>query len=116
RLVASGGLLRWDLPDWAQELPAGTAALTLTYAVTYTGTFSGGVPFTADNIRLALPDGRLEGPRGDGRSQSITAIMPGQTVKALFSRFEIPAGLTGTYALVLVENGKQGKITFNLPG
>ncbi|HYL41067.1 MAG TPA: hypothetical protein VET90_07145, partial [Candidatus Binatus sp.] len=116
RLVASGGLLRWDLPDWAEELPAGSAALVLTYAVTYTGTFSGGVPFTGDNIRLALPDGRVEEPRADGRSQSISAILPGQTLKGLFSRFEIPAGLGGTYALVLVENGKQGKVTFKLPG
>ena len=50
-------MLRWDLPDWSQELDASLEALTLTYDVTYTGDFAGGFAFTGDNVALRLPDG-----------------------------------------------------------
>ncbi|HJW23228.1 MAG TPA: hypothetical protein VJ506_12430, partial [Candidatus Limnocylindrales bacterium] len=95
RLSVSHGQLRWDLPDWAAELPAASAALTLTYDVTYTGTFSGGTPFTAANVGLQLPNGQVLAPRDDGRIQSSVAIGPGQTVRRLATRFEIPANLPG---------------------
>lgn len=116
RLAVSAGLLRWDLPDWNEELPATSAALTVTYTVTYTGSFSGGVPFTGDNVRLMLPNGQIVKPRADGRSQSVGVIMPGQTLRAQSSRFEIPSGVPGQYAFLLIENGKQGKIPFTVPG
>jgi hypothetical protein len=115
RLVLSHGQLRWDLPDWADELPAATASLTLTYDVTYAGSFSGGTSFTRDNISLRLPNGQTLDPRADGRIQSSVVIGPGKTVKRLSTRFEIPAGLSGTYTLLLGHNGKQGKIRFALP-
>jgi hypothetical protein len=116
RLALSGGELRWDLPDWGDELPSSSASLTLTYDVTYTGTFAGGTAFTGDNVSLLLPDGKSRGPRADGRSQSIAAIGPGKTLRHLSTRFEIPAGLPGTYTLVLSENGRQGRIRFTIPG
>jgi hypothetical protein len=115
RLLVSHGELRWDLPDWADELPAGTASLTLTYDVTYGGSFIGGTPFTGDNVGLLLPNGQVVRARSDGLSQSIAVIGPGKTLRRQFSRFEIPAGLPGTYALVLYYNGKQGRIRFTLP-
>lgn len=116
RLSVSHGQLRWDLPDWGDELPAGTASLTVTYDVTYTGTFSGGTAFTGANIGLLLPDGRFVQPRADGRSQSVGVIGPGKTLRRLSTRFEIPVDLAGTYTLLLGNNGKRGKVTFKLPG
>lgn len=115
-LVLSGALLRWDLPDWADELPASSASLTVSYTVTYTGTFSGGVPFTGDNVRLSLPNGKVLAARPDGHSQSVGAILPGQTLRGLSTRFEIPFDLPGKYTLELIENGITGKIVFTLPG
>jgi hypothetical protein len=115
RLVVSHGQLRWDLPDWADELPTGSASLTLTYDVTYTASFVGGTPFTGGNIGLLLPNGQLLRARDDGRSQSIGVIGLGKTLRRQSTRFEIPAGLPGTYSLVLFENGKQGRIKFTLP-
>ena len=37
RVILRTGELRWDLPDWGQELPVNTAALTVTYDATYRG-------------------------------------------------------------------------------
>jgi len=108
RLTLHGGELRWDLPDWSQELDASLEALTLTYDATYTGDFSGGFAFTADNVALRLPDGKVVTPRRDGHSQSIELIGPKKTKKNLFSRFEIPSGTTGQLAL-LVRNGSAEK-------
>ena len=85
-------MLRWDLPDWSQELDAELAALTLTYDVTYPGDFAGGFAFTGDNVALRLPDGTIVEPRRDGHSQSVELIGARKTKKDLFSRFEIPAG------------------------
>lgn len=116
KIALRSGLLRWDLPDWSQELDATIAALTITYDVTYTGDFGGGLAFTgnfvgsiADNeagVALRLPDGEVVEARKDGpSSQSIELIGPRKTKKDLFSRFEIPAGATGKFAL-LIRNGK----------
>lgn len=116
RLVLTHGVLRWDLPDWADELPATSASLTLTYNVSYGGTFSGGIPFTGDNVNLVLPNGHVLHPRVDGRSQSLAVIGPGQTLRNLFTRFEIPSNLPGTYTLVVGLSGKQGRLKFVLPG
>ena len=77
RLALRSGVLRWDLPDWSQELVAGLDAVTLTYDITYLGKFSGGFPFTGDNVRLRLPNGTVIGPRRDGHSQSIELIGAG---------------------------------------
>jgi hypothetical protein len=108
--------LRWDLPDWSLELGANVAALTVTYDATYLGTFSGGFAFTADNVELRLPDGTVVQPRQDGHSQSIELIGAKKTKKGLFSRFEIPSGMGGKFAL-LVRNGSTSKsITFTIGG
>jgi hypothetical protein len=116
RMVARSGVLRWDLPDWSQELSADLQALTLVYDVTYTGSFTGGVAFTADHVALRLPDGSLIRPRRDGHSQSIELIGAGKTKMGLFSRFEIPAGMTGTFKLVVVSGGVMKGIAFAIGG
>ncbi|HJP88942.1 MAG TPA: hypothetical protein VJ850_07915 [Candidatus Limnocylindrales bacterium] len=104
KLTIHKGELRWDLPDWSQELDASLQALTITYDATYSGDFSGGFAFTGDNVALKLPDGTVVRARRDGHSQSVELIGAKKTKKGLTSRFEIPAGLTGTFAL-LVRNG-----------
>jgi hypothetical protein len=116
RITLRSGLLRWDLPDWSQELAAGLDALILTYDVTYRGNFTGGFAFTGDNVGLRLPNGSVIGPRPDGHSQSIELITAGGTKKGLLSRFEIPSGMTGRFSLV-VRNGTATKtIPFDLGG
>jgi hypothetical protein len=104
RITLRTGVLRWDLPDWSQELPANAEVITLTYDVTYTGDFSGGYAFTGGNVALRLPDGTVVESRRDGHSQSIELIAAHQTKRALFSRFEVPSGTSGKLAL-LVRNG-----------
>jgi len=116
KITIRSGLLRWDLPDWSQELDSDLAALTLTYDVTYIGTFAGGFAFTADSVALRLPNGTVVNPRRDGHSQSVELIGAQKTKKGLFSRFEIPSGATGTFAL-LVKNGSTTKtIKFTIGG
>jgi hypothetical protein len=112
KLTLRTGLLRWDLPDWSQQLDAGVQALTLTYDATYAGDFAGGFPFTGDNVALRLPDGKLINSRRDGHSQSIELIGARKTKKGLSSRFEIPAGVTGKFALVVRSAGATKAITF----
>ena len=116
RLALHSGLLRWDLPDWSEELPSSVEALTLTYDATYLGNFAGGYAFTADNVRLRLPNGARVAPRRDGHSQSIELIGAGKSKKGLFSRFDIPAGLTGKFALIVVTDAGSKAITFVLKG
>jgi hypothetical protein len=116
RITLRSGLLRWDLPDWSQELPDDLQSFTLTYDVTYTGSFTGGFAFTGENVTLRLPDGTSIGPRRDGHSQSIELIGPGLTKKGLFSRFEIPDGMTGRFALVLHNGSASKNIPFILGG
>jgi hypothetical protein len=108
RITIRGAVLRWDLPDWSEELSAGLAVLTLTYDVTYLGDFSGGFAFTGDNVALRLPTSTMVESRKDGHSQSFELIGPGKTKKGLFSRFELPSGMTGRFALV-VRNGSASK-------
>jgi len=108
KLTLTGGEVRWDLPDWSQELDASLQALTLRYDGTYTGSFSGGFAFTGDNVALRLPDGTVVGARRDGHSQSVELIGAGKTKRGMSSRFEIPAGLQGEFAL-LVRNGSSEK-------
>jgi hypothetical protein len=116
KITLRSGVIRWDLPDWSQELDAGIAVMTLTYDVTYTGTFSGGFAFTGDNVALRLPDGTIVTPRRDGHSQSVELIGAGKTKKGLFSRFEFPSGTTGKFALI-VRNGASSKaIVFTIGG
>jgi hypothetical protein len=120
--VTSGGLklalrhleVRWDLGDWYLELPLATEALTVSYDISYVGDFSGGYAFTGDNIVLRLPDGTLVAPRPDGHSQSIVLIGLHKTVKTLFSRFEIPSGLTGKFALILTDGSTHKPATFQI--
>lgn len=106
--------VRWDLGDWYLELPLATEALTLTYDVSYVGNFAGGYAFTGDNIALRLPDGTLVSPRPDGHSQSIVLIGLHKTVKSLFSRFEIPSGLTGKFALIVTDGSTHKAATFRI--
>lgn len=114
RVALHRAVLRWDLPDWHTELPNATAALTLTYDATYTGDFAGGLAFTADSVGLRLPNGTVVAPRADGHSQSILLIGPKQTVRSLESRFEIPSGLTGKFALVITDGAVKKAIPFTI--
>lgn len=114
RLVLRAAVLRWDLPDWSQEMPATKQALTLTYDVTYSGNFTGGFAFTGDNVSLRLPNTAIVKPRRDGHSQSIELIASGATKAGLSSRFEIPAGLTGTYRLFVQNGESQQAIAFQI--
>lgn len=114
RVALRTGVLRWDLPDWSQEMPATHQALTLRYDVTYSGDFIGGFAFTGDNVSLRLPDGTVVKPRRDGHSQSIELIAAGGTKTGLTSRFEIPAGMTGTFRLVVHNGEAQQGIAFKL--
>lgn len=116
KLTLRDALLRWDLPDWGEELPKGVAALTITYDAAFTGTFAGGLALTADSIGLRLPDGRVIAPRRDGRSQTILALLPNAPATGVISRFEVPAGMTGTFALLLRDAGTEAAITFKITG
>lgn len=116
KVALTGGLLRWDLPDWGQELNAKVAVLTLTYDVTYAGDFAGGLAFTGDNIALKLPDGTIVSARRDGHSQSVELVGPHKTKKGLFSRFEIPSGMTGKFSLLVRLSSAQKLITFAIGG
>ena len=116
KVTLRGGLLRSDLPDWWQELGAKLEALTLTYDVTYTGDFAGGLAFTGENVALRLPDGSVIAARRDGHSQSVELIGSRKTKKGLFSRFEIPTGLTGSFALLVRNSGTERTIKFTIGG
>ena len=84
--------------------------------MTYAGDFAGGFAFTGENVALRLPDGTVVSPRRDGHSQSVELIGARKTKKNLFSRFEIPAGMIGEFAL-LVRNGATEKaIPFTIGG
>ncbi len=115
RLGLAGGVLRWDLPDWGDELPATSASLTLTYWAAYLGTFSGGFAFTGGNVALTLPNGTTIGPRDDGRSQTISLLMPKGILRGAMTRFEIPAGLAGTYILQVHASPYKGTLKFTIP-
>jgi hypothetical protein len=115
RVSLTAGELRWDLPDWADELPLGTAALTLTYNATYRGSFAGGLAFTADNVSLRLPDGATVRPRRDGRSQSVTLLLPGKPQLNLSSRFEVPSSERGTFVLTITNGTARASISFTVP-
>lgn len=114
RINLRNGELRWDLPDWSQELASDRQALTLTYDVTYLGEFSGGFAFTGDNVYLRLPDESIVNPRRDGHSQSVELIAATRTKDGLFSRFEIPAGVTGKFALFVVNGDAKTGIVFTI--
>jgi hypothetical protein len=114
KLTIRGGELRWDLPDWSQELDSTLQALTITYDATYSGDFSGGFAFVGENVSLKLPDGTILKARRDGHSQSVDLIGAKKTKKGLFSRFEIPAGLTGTFNLLVINGSQQKAIPFTI--
>jgi hypothetical protein len=107
--------IRADLPDWGLELPSATLAITITYDVAYIGTFDGGASFTADNIRLRLPNGGFIAPRRDGRSQSTTVLKPKATARSLSSRFEIPLPAGGSYQLVIQDGAHRAGVPFAVP-
>lgn len=116
KITLRSGLLRWDLPDWAQELTAKVEVLTVKYDATYAGDFVGGLAFTGENVALRLPDGTVISARRDGHSQSVELVGSHKTKKGLFSRFEIPAGLTGKFALLVRTPGFEKAITFDIEG
>jgi len=92
----------------------GNEVLTVTYDVTYVGTFMGGIAFTGANVRLRLPNGTLVGPRKDGHSQSVVLVGSGKTAKNLISRFEIPTGTSGTLALLVTDGSIHRVATFKI--
>lgn len=108
--------LRWDLPDWSQELTADLAALTVKYDITYTGTFAGGFAFTGENVALRLPNGKQVQARRDGHSQAVELIGAGKTKTFRLSRFEIPNGMTGRFALIVKAGGVERAIEFTIGG
>jgi hypothetical protein len=114
RIALRGGVIRWDLPDWSQELAADLRAITVTYDATYLGSFPGGLPFTASNVALRLPDGKVVEPRRDGHSQSVELIGPRKTKKALFSRFEIPEDAVGRLVFLVRSGGEEDTIGFTI--
>ena len=114
RLVLRRREIRWDLPDWYQELPVGNEVLTVTYDVTYVGTFTGGFAFTGANVRLRLPDGTLVAPRKDGHSQSVVLVGSGKTAKNLVSRFEIPTGTSGTLGILVMDGSAHRVVSFKI--
>ena len=112
RITLRRGALRWDLPDWSQELTDDLLALTIFYDVTYNGTFAGGFAFTGDNVALRLPDGTIVESRRDGHSQSVELLGAGKTKRNLFSRFEIPTKTSGTFRLVVRNGSSETGIRF----
>jgi hypothetical protein len=114
RINLRGGVVRWDLPDWSQELSKDLRALTLTYDVTYNGSFAGGFAFTGDNVALLLPDKTMVEARRDGHSQSVELIGAGKTKRRLFSRFEIPADARGEFRLVVRNGSTEKGIVFTI--
>jgi len=116
RITLRSGVLRWDLPDWSQELAEDVEVLTFTYDVTYTGGFSGGYAFTGANVALRLPDGTIVESRRDGHSQSVELVAARQTKKALSSRFEVPSGTTGKLSFVVRNGDASDRISFTVPG
>jgi hypothetical protein len=116
RLVLTGGLQRWDLPDWWEELPADRQAITVDYNATFLGGFPGGFAFTGENVALRLPDGTDVPPRADGHSQSVELIGAGRTKRGLFSRFEIPASVAGEVSLVVTNGDEEALIPLVIPG
>jgi hypothetical protein len=109
-----GTELRADLPDWNQELPRTTMALTLTYNATFRSEFSGGFAFTAENVGLRLPDGSVVKPRRDGHSQSVLIIAPGNRGVGLQSRFEVPSPGSGAYALLIIDGTASKDLPFEI--
>lgn len=116
KVTLRSALLRWDLPDWSQEIDAKLAILILTYDVTYAGDFAGGVSFTGENVALRLPDGKVVEERRDGHSQSVELIGPRKTKQGLTSRYEIPFGTTGKLALLVRSGTTEKAIVFALGG
>lgn len=100
--------LRSDLPDWGVELPRGSVALTITYDVANRSDFVGGLPFTAENLALVLPNDSRISARADGHSAPALVVAPRAVVRGLTSRFEVPAPGPGSYRLV-VTNGRTSK-------
>lgn len=107
--------VRADLPDWSLELHSDRLAITITYDMAYVGSFDGGASFTADNVRLRLPNGTSVAPRRDGRSQSTAVLLPKAAARGLTSRFEIPTPAGGTYQLVLQDGTRGAAVAFVIP-
>jgi hypothetical protein len=67
-------------------------------------------------VALRLPNGKVVDSRPDGHSQSVELIGAGKTKRGLMSRFEIPAGMTGKFALLVKSGGTQRAIGFTIKG
>jgi hypothetical protein len=104
RIRLTGGMQRWDLPDYLIELPADRQAITVTFDASFTGGFTGGFAFTYENIALRLPDGTSVQARADGHSRPAELIGAGRTKRGLTARFEIPASVTGTIQFVVIDH------------
>ncbi|HEY2887423.1 MAG TPA: hypothetical protein VGJ17_02325, partial [Candidatus Limnocylindrales bacterium] len=63
-----------------------------------------------------LPDGTTVGPRPDGRSQSVTLLLPGKPQLGLSTRFEVPSGMPGKYILVIRNGSARASLPFTVPG
>ena len=116
RITLTGGLQRWDLPDWSQELAADRQAIIVDYDATFLGDFPGGFAFTGENVALRLPDGTDVPPRPDGHSQSVELIGAEKTKRGLFSRFEIPDSVAGEVWFVVTDGDEEGLIPLVIPG
>lgn len=115
RVSLTSGLQRWDLPDWALELPVDRQAISVTFDATFTGDFPGGFAFKADNIALRLPDGTDVAPRADGHSRPVELIGPGKTKRKLTARFEIPSDVTGPILFVVIDGDEEATIPLVIP-
>ena len=68
RINLRGGELRWDLPDWSEQLAADLQALTITYDVTFIGDFAAASRSPARTWRSNCPT-----TRSSGRGATATA-------------------------------------------
>lgn len=117
QITLKGGLQRWDLPDWSQELSMDRQVILVTFDATFVGGFTGGFPFNAaSNVALRLPDGTDVPPRADGHYRPVELIGPGRTKRNLTTRFEIPASVSGAVSFVVISGGEKQLIPLVIPG
>jgi hypothetical protein len=116
KVTLRSATVRWDLPDWAEELPADRQVVIVTYDATFIGNFPGGFAFTGDNVALRLPDGTQVAARTDGHSQSVEHIGAGRTKRGLSSRFEIPASVTSDIEFLVIDEGTSKALPLAIGG
>jgi hypothetical protein len=116
--------LRADLPDWSDEVEAGSLALTIYFSATpSSGIQIGQGVLQSENVALKLPDGTAVAVRSDGRS-GVNELLQGRegtTIRDLQVRFIVPAPAEGDYAFVLRGNYGpggtmvEGELPFTIP-